>query len=831
MYLRCVKLERYKRLMLANIQSLEWTPTKNLMLIIGKNGCGKSSLLAELSPLPSHHTQFEKGGRKIVHCTYKGCTYELVSTYDKGTGHHSFIRDGVEQNEGRTYQVQLDLVHQEFNGLNDEIQDILTGRTKFTQLPVNKRRDWLTRMSPVDLSFAFRILAKINEAGKAQKNVVDHLTKRLSNENIDMIDASDMTRLSQERERLTGRVNELFRHRNPATKQQWAHNGAAREELAAILQSAHVLLRRYPRLTDNVRVKDKGEFARLSNERLSKVQSSQAVIDRLVEELEMVKATTPDQVEKISPEDIQELRDRLNEHRISIANAKDRCESYLGTYPLSPVGVFGDPRAKLEDAFNRGYELILTIPENKDGAFSTAIAREKKEALQAAKLKLRSIEEFISSTMRRIATLKGCEHVQCPNCSHTFVPGVDPLDIPRFETKLRSASQAESAVQDEIKLLEEYMEQFANYAGFVNSFQQLTRDHRDYDAVWGRMVSEGGIYRNPRSLTTDFIAWHAAQSALVEAEIHIDHAKRIEARLTVIDAIDFDAAGFMQQRAAKLEAEITEIIMRQTLMQEEAVAYMRSGTEIEQYFQDVNQLIGDYEKWRTRSIAHAEWLMDQAFSHEIDETHQRLAVVGNQLREAERRDTEIKLLEETVDDASDAHKDFQLLAKALSPKGGLIGQYLLGFLQGVTQIVNTVIDEIWTYPMEVLPSKMDRDDLDYKFPLRVANGAVEAADIDLGSDSQREVVNHAFQMTIMKFMGFDDFPLHLDEFGRTFDEQHRTNLVPYVSRLIELGTCQQIFYISHFESTHGAFNQAEFVVLDPTNITVPEHYNKNMVIM
>ncbi|MNE74966.1 chromosome segregation protein [compost metagenome] len=131
--------------------------------------------------------------------------------------------------------------------------------------------------------------------------------------------------------------------------------------------------------------------------------------------------------------------------------------------------------------------------------------------------------------------------------------------------------------------------------------------------------------------------------------------------------------------------------------------------------------------------------------------------------------------------------------------------------------------------MEVLPSKMDRDDLDYKFPMSISNGAVEPADIDLGSDSQREIVNFAFRIALLKFLGFDDFPLMLDEFGRTFDEQHRANLIPFIARMIELGQFDQIFYISHFESTHGAFNQAEIVVLDPTNVTVPEVFNKNMV--
>ncbi|MBW6072867.1 hypothetical protein, partial [Pseudomonas aeruginosa] len=61
-------------------------------------------------------------------------------------------------------------------------------------------------------------------------------------------------------------------------------------------------------------------------------------------------------------------------------------------------------------------------------------------------------------------------------------------------------------------------------------------------------------------------------------------------------------------------------------------------------------------------------------------------------------------------------------------------------------------------------------------------------------------------------------------------EQHRANLIPFISRLIENGQFKQVFFISHFQSTHGAFNNTEVVVINPTNITVPEAYNKNVVI-
>lgn len=830
MYLQLVRLTKYKRLMLKNIQSFEWTPTKSLMVIIGSNGSGKSSVLDELSPLPSHKSQFEEGGGKVVHCTHNGSTYVMESVYDRGTGHHTFIKDGVKLNDNGTYQMQLDFCKQEFNSLDDNLQDIITGRTKFSQLPVNKRREWLTRMSPVNLGYAFQLLHRVNEQAKAQKNIIDHMSKRLVNENIDILSDSEVTRLSQERQRLTDRVNQLFMHRRPGHKQQFRGIAGAESELNGVLHDAKILVKRYPRLSDEVRVANVGEYNRNVNARLATMQASQAVIDHMIEELETIRATVPNQIEKISPEEIEELKDRLRHHLEEARVAKETVTAYDGGVPLCNVGLFGDQHAKVEDAFDRAYTIVMTIPDNEDGELATNIAQQKREQLTELKTKLRSVEEFISSTMRRIATLKGCDHVQCPNCSHTFAPGVDPSDIPKLEGKLKTASEAEQRITLELKAVEEYLERFTDYAGYVQQFQQLSRDHRDYQSVWEWMVFGSRLFRSPRLIATDVVKWHSAQKALIECQIQLEHAKVLETRLKVIEAIDFDAAGYMVTKAADMEKAISEKLLSQQATRDAIEEYVRSGKEIEQYVDDVNKLLAQYELWKQRAIEQAEWLLDQAFEQEIDATHGRLAIVGNQLREAERRDTEIKLIEETVADSSDAHADLQLLAKALSPKGGLIGQYLLGFLQGVTQLVNTVIDEVWTYPMEVLPSKMDRDDLDYKFPLKVSDGAVVAADIDLGSDSQKEIVNFAFRIAMLKFLGFDEWPLMLDEFGRTFDEQHRANLIPFISRLIELNAFSQIFFISHFESTHGAFNQAEVMVLDPTNVTVPEHYNKNVVI-
>ena len=129
-------LKNYKRLMLSNIRHFEWSPKSSIMLLLGSNGSGKSSLMEELTPCPAHHTQFEKtGGLKEFHCTHGNHSYILISTYNGGSGSHSFIRDLEEElNPGGTFAVQKELVAKIF-GLDRGIHDILTGVTTFSSMP------------------------------------------------------------------------------------------------------------------------------------------------------------------------------------------------------------------------------------------------------------------------------------------------------------------------------------------------------------------------------------------------------------------------------------------------------------------------------------------------------------------------------------------------------------------------------------------------------------------------------------------------------------------------------------------------------------------------
>jgi len=241
-------------------------------------------------------------------------------------------------------------------------------------------------------------------------------------------------------------------------------------------------------------------------------------------------------------------------------------------------------------------------------------------------------------------------------------------------------------------------------------------------------------------------------------------------------------------------------------------------------------LVDEYQDLMNSIANHFKWLVNEGLNEEIKLNQYQLAEYQNQLTKFERQEAVLNSLQKERTDTLAEQSELTMLAKALSVKDGLIGKYLLESLTSVLSLVNSIINGIWTYEMNVIPSKLEKEGLDYNFPLDVNDGSVTPSDIRLGSESQKDIVNFAFKLAFIKFMGYDSWPLYLDEFGRTFDEQHRDNTVPFIQNLIEQGEFSQIFYISHFESTYGSFNNVEYLVIDPTNITVPQVYNENVII-
>lgn len=831
MYITLFRLSKYKRLMMSNIQSFEWTPTKNLLIMIGSNGSGKSSIMDELCPIPSRHTNFEKGGEKEFHCTHNGSRYQLISKYGHGTGSHTFIKDNVKLNDEGTFKIQEELVYQEF-GLTKELHDICTGRIKFTQMSTSKRREILTRMSVVNLDETFDLFKDLKTEHRSQKGLVDTITKRLVNDNGDLPSDAEMSLMRQQTHKLTERLNRLFQEQTQNTRSRFSSIEQAEQELNGIVQTAKGILYKFPYLPKNVVVKDhveyQAEFA-MAREQYTAIK---AVIDRLAEELDNLRTTSPSGME-VAPETITELTESIQALDTEIHDLNDivvRYNNLNDVFPLVAFDLFGRASTKTTILFDRLFEAMNAFPENANGEISRAGYNTRSDRVKELKQIRNQHDEKYTQLSTRLMRLKGCETVICPKCEHGFKPGVNESEAGDIEKVLEQIGQQMDAIDEEMKDHEMYRERYDDYMCHVRNFQNIVSEYREFDKLWEFFGAKQVMYRTPAKWKGKLIEWSKAMDSYTQSRLRYEELQRKTKRLDELKAIDKDALAYTRERCEALEHEINTKYTQAQDLHEFLSTMKQCETEILSNIDAIDSTIHRYNDWKARMQQHAEWCVNQAYGAEIQEIQVQLAETTRTLTQMEQRETTIRALENEVSHATGVMSELAVLIKAISPNGGLLGRYLLGFMQGVVKIVNAYIDEVWTYPMEVLPSKIEKDELDYNFPLKVAGGKVVAADIASGSDSQLEIVNFGFAMAMRKFLGLDDFPLFLDETGRTFDEQHRENFVPFVNRLIENGQFRQVFFISHFSSQHGAFNQAEVMVLDPTNVTVPDVYNKNCVI-
>jgi len=124
----------------------------------------------------------------------------------------------------------------------------------------------------------------------------------------------------------------------------------------------------------------------------------------------------------------------------------------------------------------------------------------------------------------------------------------------------------------------------------------------------------------------------------------------------------------------------------------------------------------------------------------------------------------------------------------------------------------------------------DDTDLNYKFKILTDNTIVD--DISKGSSGMREIIDLAYKIVFMKYLGLEDTPLVLDEFSKSFDDVHRTKAYDVIDKIISNSSnFSQVFIISHFNSVYGRFTNVDIVVMNPDNVNLSGIDNYNDVIV
>jgi len=157
-------------------------------------------------------------------------------------------------------------------------------------------------------------------------------------------------------------------------------------------------------------------------------------------------------------------------------------------------------------------------------------------------------------------------------------------------------------------------------------------------------------------------------------------------------------------------------------------------------------------------------------------------------------------------------------------------KYTQSFVNNIIETTNYFINEIMTYPLQLIPVD-DNDMCDFTFPVLIEN-EVKVKDISVCSDGQKAIIQLAFNLALIVELKFNQYPIYIDECDRALDTTHKIRLTEFLLKLISSGIVSQMFVVNHDETMINQLaDTGNIVVLNGDNLVLPERYNEKTKIV
>lgn len=841
-------LTGFNRMLLNNIRQITITPTAPVQLILGINGCGKSSFVNQLSPLPAENEAFAPGGGKVIKIFSEGRQYICTSVKER-TMHHSFLMDGEELNPGGTERVQRELCEKHFH-VTQQSHDLMRGEDKFTDMNPAKRREWFTRMCDTDYSFAMSAFEKLKERANWLSGAAKMNKKNLVVETAKIMSDAEETKLETEVTELLRELNILTLERMPLGTSAAHHLDERTRALKTLDDVSLKLIRNrvvVPLEYADGRV-ERDDWGQLKRVYFRSVEEIDTEIDRLKHIVTGREATLVnlhkqfevyqrqhDLLIRTGSEGVESLNQQIVDLRNQITAKVNSLRIGL---------IFSDAKAA-QTAFEAIEapltDVIRELPLNADRRFGRQRYQELEEKSLKLKDQLRGLTEQHQRHVahREHADLhRGQDKHTCPQCDHSWVVGVNEEQYQKLvdtikvtEALMKEPTAQHQELLDNMKEIEAYFGQYREVMAYSKSVAILK-------PFWNYLLESQLLFESPIEAVNSLR--YLRQDLNVSVEI-----EQMEQRIAELEKLKVAAAEVGDAKLDEVRAQMEILSEQLGVLTGELSGVQRAVSNYSDYRrqlqtgialgEEVKRLYGlaENQQWE-----HIEALRRESIHQCISNVEQALSLKQESLRSVKAQKALVVALQSQVAKNEVQEQAAKAMVRALSPTHGLIAEGLLGFIRNFVGEMNVFIDRIWTYPLQVIPTGYDNDsneqstELDYRFKMVVERESNLVPDISKGSKGIKEMVNMAFKMVALRYLGLTDTPLFLDEFGEGFDEEHRFKATEEVRWMMENGNYPQLFMISHHASNYTSFTNAELCVLDDRNIALPsgKEYNKQVTI-
>jgi len=774
----------FKRFAVSNINELYYKPKHKIQIILGTNGSGKSSLLRELIPMVDSDTKSSykpKTGYKQVVYEHNNSVYTL--TFKEGK--FSFKKDDEELNITGQRRLQQQLIEEHF-GINKLIYELLLGITGFSTMTITERKKWFTNiLTHLDYTYALNVYKATKDRIRELKSYIKLTRAKLSKDEylLKKYDKNRIEKVKEEIKELDNYFDYLVSLHKPYENLDKPKNVDAKiSKLEELLN----------KLEENENKKTLENYRqKLETHKLNLINEKEIIAEEL-KKLENIKSSViePDKVKS-------ELKD--------IENEIDKIKT---EHDVSDLRTFSEYIKEFRNNYNAIIDIInelKTIPiVDKDTYLKAS------EDIKQLNLQLAKIENEIEHKTEHLNNKKDDNVSVCPNCG--YVCNIEN-NKEELEKQLQNLKDKRTKLIETVKDLETIISNFEKRRNLLQEFLSYFSNSKENTVL--KLILD-----NTDKLKSNYGYINTLITILpdpYEIEHLLNKELELKQQIKTLEEFNYDSYKLLVNRKKDLLKRNSEIVNELNNINNEIEKYKRKLSlirEIENLHEELYDVLKYTTTYKKNSIKIVYNNLITDLLNEIRSIKTNLEV--EYLEYAKVKDRYEKLEEELKDYEKrlQAAKDLEIL---LSPSKGIIGEYITKTINMVLERMNSIIKRIWTYDMEILPCDMEDSDLTFKFPVKVNNKEI-IPDISKGSSSMKEVFDIAFKVTAMEFLNMLDYPLILDEFGRTMDETHRIRAYNFIEE-ISKDYFSQVFVVSHFESMYARFVNTDVIVLDKSNLT------------
>ncbi|CAH0447967.1 SbcC-like subunit of palindrome specific endonuclease [Vibrio phage vB_VpaM_sm033] len=816
----------YIPLTFCGTMQVTYTPKALLQIIIGTNGSGKSSLLRALSLAPLDKSDFMKGGVRELEATFHEKQYRLVSHYKGGAPHHEFWVDGENLNPGGTSAVQKQLTESHL-GYTAFHHKLLTGKLAFTEMSPNARKDLLVMISGLELDYAIDCFDKIRVVHRDIVGALKHLASKYSDTAKQLAAMDSVDELEEKAKILHDELTSLIPKTNfsvdkAGTKSELLNLSKKIEGLYRQYNKLHKKLKELMpeyRLRNGVRVQDKNQLVDVA----SVAQARLADVETKIGEHLQEHSKLEEQAAKFANLPVQSSREQYEAEL-------DLLRSQLNALPEVSLEIdnlqnYVDELLACHSALLHYMEVFPEVPK----FFTQDEVKQTDELHQELNAKYQKAKSFSDAVGMKISHAEAARegNIKCPKCDEEILASgaLTEERIAVLKEMKAKADKAMAQAEDGIKAVKETLESQDYYRKSLNHVRELANR---YPLARKVFASEGPKY--VIEFTKEVIAKVHAEHCDAKTAIHrAELQKTIEDKEFVLSLMKTSGKEKVLDRFKQVETELDGFYKQKQMLEEEFKHYCQIRTiftEMEQYMNLLNdKYVPQYESLITKL---SDDIVDENVNSLVRHKQDRLAEMNKTINDYRLVTTKLEELQEEEKGLVSRKQTLEILLHCLSSKKGIVGQQLHAVITNVSLSINEIIDEVWEKELLLVPPEFGKT-LDFKFMTQIEGR--EGPDIKDLSEGQKEIVNFAMTLVIMRQLELESFPLLLDETSANMDSLHRGNFMRYIRELVDTGEFKSIYLVSHYASEYGGFTNADLVVMNPDNIGIPQQaFNENIML-